>query len=146
MITQTQQSQQEYWQKLRIFLEKNNCSVNIPRAPLKNWVNIPLGKGGIQLAVAVNSESNELFIWLLLDGEHGKESYDKLYKMAYKNSLTKINQDLVWDRMDDNIRCAIKLIKHADYTDENDLTNQFQWFKVNLEKFNNFFRPFITLI
>jgi len=146
MITQIKKSQQEYWQRLKYFLDNNNCVVNIPRAPLKNWVNIPLGKGGIQIAVAVNSESKELSIWLLLDGKNGKEYFDNLYKIAYIDSLKEIDNKLIWDRMDDNIRCAIKLTKHADYTDGNDLANQFQWFKVNLDKFYNFFKPLITLI
>jgi hypothetical protein len=144
MTNKTQLFQQEYWQELKNFMEDKKSIIKIPNPKPKSWLNISMGKSGICLAVAVNSKTSELYIWLLLDGKNGKNNFDSLRKIAYKNSYREISEDLVWDRMDENIRSAVKLIKSANYTDKSNWVNQFLWYKVNLEKFDNFFKPLIA--
>ncbi len=144
MVSQTQIFQQRYWQGLKDYLEVNNSFVKILKPVPFSWLNIYLEKGGIYLALAVNSNSNELYIWLLLDGKNGKRNFDQLYRIAYENSLIEISQNLIWDRMDGRIRSAVKLIKNADYADTYDWDNQFSWFKDNLEKFWTFFKDIVS--
>lgn len=140
MATPVQLYQEKYWGKLKHFLETSGSFITISNPLPQSWLNIPLGKEGICLAVAVNSKTTELYVWLLLHGKHGKEYFDRLKKIAYEKSLIEINKDLVWDRMDENIRSAVKLSKSADYTKEEDWERLFIWFKTNLEKFSKFFK------
>jgi len=78
---------------------------------------------------------------LNITGEQAKENYDKLYETAYENSLTEVNKDLVWDKMDGRKMSAVMLKATGDFADKNDWDNQFQWFKDNLERFTKYFKP-----
>jgi len=146
MATATQLFQEKYWKGLKNFMEANGSVIKISKPLPQSWLNITMGKGGICLAVAVNSKTSELYVWLLLSGKHGKEYFDRLKKIAYEKSLSEVNKDLDWDRMKGRIRSAIKLTKSADYMNEADWTNQFYWFMQNLEKFSKFFKTLITKI
>ena len=143
MVKPAQLDQQNYWRNLKLFLEEQNSIVSITKPLPQNYINLPIGKSGICLAVAVNSQTSELYIWLLFYGKYSKENFDRLKRIAFDQSLIEVSKDLVWDRMSNRIRSAVKLTKHADYKDEQDWGNQFQWFKVYLEKYYNFFYPLI---
>ena len=72
-----------------------------------------------------------------------KVNYDRLKRIAFDQSLIEVSKDLVWDRMGKNIRSAVKLTKNADYMNKPDWGDQFQWFKVHLEKYYSFFYPLL---
>jgi len=146
MVKPAQLDQQNYWRNLKLFLEEQNSIVSITKPLPQNYINLPIGKSGICLAVAVNSQTSELYIWLLFYGKDSKVNYDRLKRIAYDQSLIEVSKDLVWDRMEKNIRSAVKLTKNADYMNKQDWGDQFQWFKVHLEKYYIFFNPLITNI
>jgi len=132
---------QEYWQGLKTIMEVNNSFVKLPNPPPNSWFNISLGRTNYFLSVAVNSRDNSINIGLTIIGSKAKEDFDRLYEVAYWDSLTEINQNLIWDRMAANIRCGVTLKTYADFMERNDWPNQFAWFKENLEKFDRYFRP-----
>jgi hypothetical protein len=146
-MTALQDLQQKYWQGLKDFLESSKNPVTIENPVPKNWLNISMKKNGFHLALAVNSKTDELYLWLLLDGKDGKDNFDKLHNIAFEESLKVISKDLLWDRMDGLQRSAVKIIMtDADFTKKSDWTKQFMWFKTNLEKFYNYFNPIINNI
>ncbi len=138
--TDVKRLQQEYWQGLKDYLEGNNSFVKLPNPPLNNLVNIPLGRSKYFLSVALNQKDISLNVWLVIIGEKAKKDFDRLYEVAYKDSLIEVNQNLIWDRMEADIRSGVTLKTYADYTEKNDWPNQFAWFKENLEKFDRYFR------
>lgn len=131
----------EYWQGLKNFMEENNSFVKLLGTPPRSWFNITHDRGKYFLSVAVDSHDNSLSISLILLGEKAKDDFDRLYEIAYANSLVEVNKDLVWYKLQANIRSAITLKTYADFTGKSDWPNQFAWFKENLERFDKYFRP-----
>lgn len=144
--TETKLLQKKYWQGLKDFMENNKSFVKMHNPLPQNWTNIGIGKIYFNLSATVNSRNNSINIWLNITGEQAKENYDKLYALAYKNSLTEVNKALVWDRMEGRKMSAVTLKADGDFTQEPDWTNQFKWFKENLENFTKYFKPKIREI
>lgn len=133
--------QQEYWKGLKEYMEASNSFVKLPNPPSDSWYNIPFGRSKFFLSAAINSQDISINIWLTIIGERAKDDFDRLYELAYKDSLLEVNQNLIWDRMQADIKCAITLKNYADYMEKGDRLNQYAWFKENLEKFDKYFRP-----
>jgi len=139
--TDTKLLQQKYWQGLKDFMEAKKSFVKMQNPLLQHWTNIAIGRSNFHLSASVNSRDNSINIWLNIMGEQAKENYDKLYETAYEKSLTEVNTDLVWDKMDGRKMSAVMLKAQGDFADMNEWENQFQWFKDNLEHFTKYFKP-----
>ena len=139
--TDTKLLQQKYWQGLKDFMEAKKSFVKMQNPLLQHWTNIAIGRSNFHLSASVNSRDNSINIWLNIMGEQAKENYDKLYETAYEKSLTEVNKDLVWDKMDGRKMSAVMLKAQGDFADMNEWENQFQWFKDNLERFTKYFKP-----
>jgi hypothetical protein len=142
--TDTKLLQQEYWQGLKDYMEDNKSFVKMQNPLLQHWTNIAIGKSNFHLSASVNSRDNSINIWLNIMGEQAKENYEKLYEVAYENSLTEVNKDLVWDKMDGRKMSAVMLKSSADFSNKTDWTKQFAWFKDNLERYTKYFKPKIA--
>ncbi len=140
-VTEIKLLQQEYWKGLKDYMEDNKSFVKMQSPLLQHWTNIAIGKSNFHLSASVKSRDKSISIWFNITGEQAKENYEKLYQVAYENSLTEINKDLVWDKMDGRKMCAVILKSNADFSNKNDWSNQFSWFKDNLEKFMKYFKP-----
>lgn len=77
-------------------------------------------------------------------GEHAKENYEKLYMVCYENSLLEVNKNLVWDKMEGRKMCAVMLKSSANFSNKSDWSNQFFWYKDNLEKYTKYFKQKIA--
>lgn len=144
--TETKLLQREYWQGLKDYMEHNQSFVKMQNPLLQHWTNIAIGKSNFHLSASVNSRENSISIWLNILGKEAKENYDKLYKTAYKNSLSEISKELVWDKMEGRKMSAVILKCNADFSKKSDWTDQFAWFKENLEKFTKYYKPKIKKI
>jgi len=133
--------QLEYWHALKNFMEDNNSFVRLLGTPPKSWFDTATDRGKYFLSVALNSQDNSLNISLTIIGEKAKDDLEKLHRIAYKDSLVEVNKDLIWYKLLANVRSAVTLKTYADFTEKNDWTNQFAWFKDNLERFDKYFRP-----
>lgn len=142
--TDTKLLQQEYWQGLKDFLESAKSFVKMQNPLPQHWANIAIGRSYFHLSATVNSRDNSLNIWLNLTGERAKENYDKLREISYEISLKEVSKDLVWDRMEGRKMSAVMLKASGDFTDRGAWKDQFQWFKENLERFSNFFKPLVA--
>ncbi len=142
--TDTKLLQQEYWQGLKDFLESAKSFVKMQNPLPQHWANIAIGRSYFHLSATVNSRDNSLNIWLNLTGERAKDNYDKLRETSYEISLKEVSKDLVWDRMEGRKMSAVMLKASGDFTDRGAWKEQFQWFKENLERFSNFFKPLVA--
>lgn len=158
-LTDVELLQLEYWQGLKSFMETNNSFVKLLGTPPKSWFNIERDRGRYFITVNINSRDTSLNVWLTIIGENAKEDFDKLYEIAYKDSLVEVspnviwdkiaykdafietNQNLIHDKIESHVRCAVTLKEYADFMEKHDWPNQFAWFKENLEKFDKYFRP-----
>jgi Domain of unknown function (DUF4268) len=145
-LTDHELLQLEYWKELKNFLEESNSFVRLLGTPPKSWFNGTIDRGKYFLSVAVNSLDSSLNISFTIIGEKARDDFDKLYEIAYKDSLTEISKDLVWYAMQANVKSVVTLKTYADFTVKSDWTNQFIWFKDHLERFDKYFRPKVSRI
>ncbi|MDD2307707.1 MAG: DUF4268 domain-containing protein [Prolixibacteraceae bacterium] len=146
MLTEKKLLQQEYWGNLKEFMESKRSFVKMRNPLPQHWTDISIGKSSIYLSATINSKDNSINVWLNVVGEKSKETFDKLYNLAYKDSLTEISPNLIWDKMENRKQCAVILKSSGDFTKKSDWTNQFEWFKDNLEKYTTFFKSRIKSI
>jgi hypothetical protein len=142
--TDTKLLQQEYWQGLKDYMEDNKSFVKMQSPLLQHWTNIAIGKSYYHLSASVNSRDTSINISLNIMGEKAKERFAKLYDMAFENSLTEVNNDLVWANMDGRKMSAVMLKSGADFSNKADWTKQFAWYKENLERYTKYFKPKIA--
>lgn len=140
-LSDTDILQLQFWHGLKNFMEDNNSFVKLLGTPPKSWFNIAVDKGRYFLIPSINHQENSLNISLTIIGEKAKEDFERLYEIAYEDSLIEISKEIVWYKLQANIRSVITLKTYADFTDRSDWTNQFAWFKMYLERFDKFFRP-----
>jgi len=145
-LSSTKLFQMEYWQGLKDYMEGRSSPVKMRNPKPQNWSDISIGRSDIWVSAAVYSKRNTIEVWLVMRGKQSKQNFDSLYSLGYNESLTKIDQSINWDRMDDMTQCAVILRKDADYTEKGDWNNQFLWFKDNLEKYIKFFKPLMAKI
>ncbi len=142
-LTDTKLLQQEYFQALKEYMERNKSFVKMQNALPQHWTNIAIGKSNYTLSANVNSRDNSLNIWLNIQVENAKEAFDKLYELAFENSLDEISNSLEWNRMEGRKMSAVTLKTDGDFSNKKDWERQFTWFKENLEKFTRFFKPLV---
>lgn len=142
-LTDTKLLQQEYFQALKEYMERNKSFVKMQNALPQHWTNIAIGKSNYTLSANVNSRDNSLNIWLNIQVENAKEAFDKLYELAFENSLDEISNSLEWNRMEGRKMSAVTLKTEGDFSNKKDWERQFTWFKENLEKFTRFFKPLV---
>ena len=104
---------------------------------------LPIGKSDFSISATVSSRDKTIGIWLNILGSNAKDNYDKLYSAGYEKSFDEVNQDLNWDRMEGRKMCAVILKTSGDFSNSEDWDNQFEWFKIHLEKYQKFFKPII---
>jgi len=134
--------QYQYWTSFKEFLEKKKSSVKIKKSLPQYWINFPMGKSEYFVQTMVNSKEPLLTIMLCFMGTDAKNNFDKMKKLSYDKSFS-IDKNIIWDKMDGKKTSAVYIKTEGDFTDENDREKQFTWFMTNLEKFVNYFRPFI---
>jgi hypothetical protein len=145
-LTDTKLLQQEYFQALKDYMERNKSFVKMQNPQPQHWTIISIGKSNYTLSANVNSRENTLSIWLNIQVDNANEAFDKLYKLAYDTSLIEVSKDLDWNRMEGRKMTAVTLKTEGDFSDKKDWERQFEWFKNNLEKFTLFFKPLLKEI
>ena len=116
ITTETKLLQQEYWQAFKEYMEDNKSFVKM-RSPLpQHWTDISIGKGNIYVSATINSRDNSINIWLNIVGDKAKENFERLYTIAYEQSLIEISPDLIWDKMEGRKQSAVTLKSSGDFT------------------------------
>lgn len=145
-LTDVKLRQQEYWQGLKSYVESQKTNFRMQNPLPQHWTNIAIGRSGFSLSATVNSRDNSINIWLNIQGDQAKENFDKLFELAHEASITEISPDLIWDKMDGRKMAAVMLKSKGDMNKKGDWENQFEWFKVHLEKFIQYFKPIIKRV
>ena len=145
-LTDVKLRQQEYWQGLKSYVESQKTNFRMQNPLPQHWTNIAIGRSGFSLSATVNSRDNSINIWLNIQGDQAKENFDKLFELAHEASITEISPDLIWDKMDGRKMAAVMLKAKGDMNKKGYWENQFEWFKVHLEKFIQYFKPIIKRV
>jgi hypothetical protein len=142
-ISDTKQLQMEYFQGLKNYLEEKKCNFKIQKPAPQHWTNISMGKTNLYLSLTINSRDKSINIWLNIQTENAKEMFEKLYKLAFKDSMSYISPNLFWDKMEGRKMCAVTLKTAGDFSNKQDWNRQFEWFRSHVDKYQQYFKPII---
>lgn len=146
-LTPHQELQISFWTSYKKYIGQKGDPVKSQPPWHQNWMNHPVGRSGARFSsvistwnsVAGNSDP-EIRTEFNLEGKNSSAVFAQL--LEQKNDIeNEIGRSLVWHNPDDTKSCKIYLPKDADFTDETQWPQQFQWLLDNILKFHHTFLP-----
>ncbi len=131
----------EYWTAMKKYFDDKGTFLKQQKPLPQHWTNFALGKSNIYMAATSSVRDNFLRVEFLINTDTSKDDFRKLKEKFETTSYDEIDTDLIWDEIPDKKVSWVYLKKDANVRDKNDWDNQFQWFMVTLQKFDEFFRP-----
>ncbi len=132
-----------YWQTFVEYMANHPSKLfRTPNASHDHWMNIAMGKGGMHIALLLNTREQKATIQLYMWDDADKKYFDYLVK--YKDEAEeRIGVPLTWRRLEGKKASTVDIYKRCDLTNPSQQEEIFEWYKEYTEKFISFFRPII---
>jgi hypothetical protein len=139
-LTEIKRQQLAYWSAFKEFMDARKSSVRCQNGSPQHWVNMSIGKSGFWLTARVNSLKS-----VISADFRFKTSSSKAIYFAFLSDKEAIEKEfggtLEWYDLPDGKESYVTVIKEkADFRNEQDWKNQFEWLAERLEKLDNVFR------
>jgi hypothetical protein len=145
-LTPTKQLNLEYWQAMKDYFEKSGVSLRFQKPAPQHWTNFALGKSNFYLSATVSVRDEFIRIELIIAGDNAKDNFFKL-KNKYENDAEQFfNGELKWNELPDAKVATLEIRKSANTSKRAEWQEQFEWFRENLEKMDQYFRPKIKAL
>ncbi len=145
-ITETKQLQLEYWEAMKKYFESNDTFIKCQKPPPQHWTNFALGRSNFNISAICSVRDNFIRIDVNIGGPDAKDIFHKL-KSSYEEDANKhFAAILEWNELPDAKVSIINLKKDAKVSVRSLWSEQHEWFRVNLEKFDKYFRPKIKVL
>lgn len=135
----------DYWNSFVEYMKKNPSDLfHTPsKGTYDHWMNIAIGKSGINIALLLNKKEQKATIQLWLANDADKSHFDAL--VAYKEQAeASIGHQLCWRRLEGKKASAIELyLNNCGISDTTKHEDIFNWYRKYTEKFVTFFKPII---
>lgn len=127
-----------YWEQFRDYaLQQKGIPFKLQKPLAQNWTNISIGKSNVYITLFIGGKN--IRVTLTLDSHKAKEQFEYLFANFKDTAENAIGKNLEWLRKDDCKSCSIQVTTLADYSDQEDWSNQFAWLYDNAIKFYSFF-------
>ena len=127
-----------YWEQFKDYAsQQKDIPFKLQKPLAQNWTNISIGKSNVYITLFVGGKN--IRVTLTLDSHKAKEQFEYLFANFKDTAENAIGKDLEWLRKDDCKSCYIQVTTPADYTNQEDWSNQFTWLYDNAVKFYTFF-------
>jgi hypothetical protein len=140
-LTETKILQQEYWQALKDFSEKNKAIYKMQKPLPQHWTNISIGRSKFHLSALANTYKKNISVILLVYGDDSVERFRKLKEIYEADSKENLSPEIEWaekeGQKDQSVRYTIQNTNPAD---KNDWSRQHKLLKEWIEKFHNYFK------
>lgn len=132
----------EFWTAFVNYMGNNPSKLfRTQSASHDHWMNIAIGKGGMHIALLVNTREQKVTVQLYMWDDAEKKNFDTFYK--YKEDAEEKLGKLAWRRLDGKKASTVDLYKKCDLSNPNAWNEIFAWYKEYTEKFITFFKPII---
>lgn len=146
-LSEHRQLQHRYWTAYKQYLERQGSPIRCQRPGPQHWFNHPIGRSGVHLSSVVSlwnsitgAKGPEIRAQLYLNGRNAKREFDAL--QADKENIEKtLGFPLTWHNPDGKAMCKIYTRMDADFLDETQWPQQFEWLRQRLEKMQGLFTP-----
>lgn len=130
----------DYWQAFKTYIDNSGSKIKCQKPQPQHWTSFSIGRSDFHMSAVVSVRDNFLRVEFLMNGPNSKSNFQTL-KTAYENdSYTEIDANVIWDELPDKIVSWVYLKKDVDVSKNSDWKNQHEWLRINIEKFDKFFR------
>lgn len=136
----------EYWTELKEYFEAKGTKIKSQKPSPQHWTNFAIGKSDYHMAAVHSVRDKFIRVEFLINGNDSKEKFDELKEKYELDSYDKIDNQLIWDKLEERKVSWVYIQKDVDVNNKSDWPNQFQWILNNLEKMDDFFRPKLKTI
>jgi Domain of unknown function (DUF4268) len=139
-LTETKILQQEYWQVLKDYVEKQKVSFKMQKALPQHWTNIAVGKTDYKICAIANSRDKWIGVQLVVYGKEALNNFNALRQKYEENSKIELANDLDWAEKDGGKEHHVNyIIPERNPMDKNDWAEQHQELTEWIEKFHKYF-------
>ncbi len=136
----------EYWTELKEYFEAKGTKIKSQKPSPQHWTNFAIGKSDYHMSAVHSVRDKFIRVEFLINGNDSKEKFDELKEKYELDSYDKIDNQLIWDKLEGRKVSWVYIQKDVDVNNKSDWPNQFQWILTNLEKMDDFFRPKLKTI
>jgi hypothetical protein len=136
----------EYWTELKGYFEAKGTKIKSQKPSPQHWTNFAIGKSDYHMSAVHSVRDKFIRVEFLINGNDSKEKFDELKEKYELDSYDKIDNQLIWDKLEGRKVSWVYIQKDVDVNNKSDWPNQFQWILTNLEKMDDFFRPKLKTI
>jgi len=145
-ITNAKQLQLEYWEAMKKYFEDSGTHLKFPKPNPQHWANFSLGKSNYWISAICSVKSNFIRIDINIGGDDAKRKFNALRNKYELDSKSAFGSELIWNELPEAKQSIIQFQKDTDVWNKSLWKDQHEWFKVNLEKFDKYFRPKIKTL
>ena len=151
-ISEHRQFQLRFWTAFKQHMETKGSTVRCQKPSPQHWTNHAIGRSGVHLNSIVslwNSEtgakSPEIRAELYLDGPNAKREFAALEEK--KDSIEEaLGFPLTWRNPEDKAMCRLYTRLDADFLDEAQWPQHFEWLRQRLETMRKVFGPLVKAL
>lgn len=145
-ITETKQLQLEYWEAMKKYFENNETFIKCQKPPPQHWTNFAIGRSYFNIAAICSVRDDFIRIDVNIAGPDAKNNFHKLKNLYEEDANKHFDSTLEWNELPNAKASIINLKKDAQVSVRGLWSEQHEWFKENLEKFDKYFRPKIKAL
>ncbi len=145
-LTPTKQLNLEYWEAMKKYFETTGTFLQFRRPQPHHWANFAVGNSNFRFSATVSVRDNFIRIELIVKGDNAKDNFFKLKNKYESDADVHFNGELQWLELPDAKVSSILIKKSANTSKRSEWEEQFEWFKENLEKMDNYFRPKVKVL
>jgi hypothetical protein len=133
----------DYWTALKEYLSNVPTFLKPQKPSTQHWTYFALGKSNFVLSVVISVTKKFIRVEFDIQDDRDKSIINELRLKYEAESKSSIDESIVWDGIEGKKMSWAYLVKDFDVTNRNKWTEQFEWIRDNVEKFDRFFRPIV---
>ena len=146
-LTDTKLKQQEYWQALKDFVDKQKTNFKMQKPLPQHWTNIAVGRSYFHLAAVINSRDKVIGLQLIISGPNALANFNILREKYEDDSKKALSPEIAWVEKDGGKEHHVNLFSPGwDPFDKKQWNDQHIWFENAIRKFLIFFKDKIKAL
>ena len=139
--SETKAMQYRYWQKLVDYLESTNSKLRTKDPRPRHWQTFAVGRSHFYINATLNTLNNKISVELCIADKNESKAFYNLLEQDKEAIENEIGADLEWKENPNKTQSKIIISKNdVNIANNDDWSNQHEWFKTNIEKFDKVFR------
>ncbi len=132
--------QLEFWGRFKEYVQDNDGKIKLRKAYPQHWYDISFGSSNANLAVSINSQSEQIACEVYIPGS--KNLFISLYQNKEKIE-SELQEKLIWEELPAKKASRIKLSSKGDLLDQSSWQFYHSWMLEKVIKFQKVFSKYV---